>query len=445
MTIWAKWGAKSDGALVAVETKVVSDAGAYMYTSNKVQGNTLLTCTGPYYWPTAKVDAFSVYTNNLPSGAFRGFGAPQGHFVAESQMNKLAAALGMDPVAIRLKNVLDDEKSLAIGAPIPGGVNLKQTLEETALAAGWSNEDGYWLAPQSDIVGDLAKGIGIALGFKNIGFSYGYPEKSSAKIKLTGEAEIEEAILFIAGADVGQGHHTAMAQIAAETLNIPLEKVSLHVSDTAITEDSGSASASRLTMLAGNAVKGAALEVLAQWENEERPAEATYTWYAPKTTPPDLETGECRPNFAYSYVAEAAEISVDTETGFIQVNRVICANDVGQAINPDQIAGQIEGAIVQAHGYALMEDFITQAGEVLTPYFSNYLIPGVYDIPERIESIIVESPHPEGPYGARGMAEAPYLPYVPAITSAIYDAVGVWFDEFPLTPERVLRGLGKID
>jgi CO/xanthine dehydrogenase Mo-binding subunit len=133
------------------------------------------------------------------------------------------------------------------------------------------------------------------------------------------------------------------------------------------------------------------------------------------------------------------------ETGFITVHQVFCADDVGKAINPEQVIGQIEGAVVQAHGYTILEDFRVHQGQVLTPFLNNYLIPGIYDIPERVESIIVEDPHPAGPYGVRGMAEMPYLPYAPAITAAVYDATGVWYDEFPLTPERILRGLGKIE
>jgi CO/xanthine dehydrogenase Mo-binding subunit len=139
-----------------------------------------------------------------------------------------------------------------------------------------------------------------------------------------------------------------------------------------------------------------------------------------------------------------AEVTVDTETGSITVNRVVCADDVGKAINPEQVVGQIEGAIVQAHGYTILEDFRMEKGQVLTPHFSTYLIPGVYDIPKRVDSIIIEEPHPDGPYGARGMAEMPYLPYAPVIAAAVFDAIGIWFDEFPLTPERVLRGLGKV-
>ena len=444
MMIKAKWGAKKDGALVASETSIISDAGAYMYTSNKVLLNTVLTCSGPYHWPHANVDAVAVYTNNPPGGAFRGFGAPQGLLAAESQMNKLAQALGIDPVELRLKNALDDEKPLTVGTPIPGGVSLETVIEKTALAAGWTETNGHWQAPPHAGGDIIAHGVGFAAGFKNIGFSAGYPESSWAKIRLEGQREIEQATLFIAGADVGQGHHMAMTQLAADVLTLPLEKIDLQVSDTATSDDSGSASASRLTMMAGNAVQGAARQALEKWQAEERPVEASYTWQAPQTTPLDLETGHSMPNFAYGYVAQAVEVSVDTETGFITVHRVVCANDVGRAINPAQVVGQIEGAIVQAHGYTLLEDFQVSQGQVLTPYLSTYLIPGIYDIPPEVESIIVETPHPDGPEGARGMAEMPYLPYAPAVIAAVYDATGVWFDRFPLTPERVLRGLGKL-
>lgn len=445
MTIFAKWGAKKDGTLVAAEMKIISDAGAYMYTSNKVLGNAVITCTGPYAWQHAKVDGYAVYTNNLPHGAFRGFGAPQGQFAAESQMNKLAEKLGIDPVELRMKNLLDENTPLTVGTPIPGGISLKTVLEDAARAVGWTQDaDGHWIAPQVSGTNGIQRGVGIALGFKNIGFSFGYQENSWARVRLEGDAEIQAAHLYIAGADVGQGHHTAMAQIAAEVVGVPLEKVVLHVSDTAFTGSSGSASASRLTFMAGNAVAGAAQAALKKWQDEERPADVEYTYLAPKTTPFDPETGQCMPNFAYGYVAEAVDASVDTDTGFVTVHRVVVADDVGKAINPQQVVGQIEGAIVQAHGYTVMEEFKMRDGRVLTPHFSTYLIPGIYDIPERVDSILVEDPHPEGPFGARGMAEMPYVIYAPAVTAAVKNATGVWFDEFPLTPERVLRGLGKL-
>ncbi len=446
MIIYAKWGAKSDGTLIAAETRVISDGGAYMYTSNKVLGNTIMTCTGPYEFPHVTIDAYAVYTNNVPSGAFRGFGGPQGHYAAEMQMNKLAEKMGKDPVDLRLKNVLNEDKLLPTDTLIPGGVSMEQVIRKAAWKSNWVYP-GKRGENDPDFPEELpryVKGKSFAAGYKNIGFSFGYQENSWAEVELWGDTEIDKAILRIAGADVGQGHHTVMAQIAAEVLDIDLAKVKPEVSDTAFTQSSGSASASRLTMMAGNAVKEAAEFALRKWRKENRPAIAEATWLGPKTTALNPKTGYGVPNFAYGYVAQVVELTVDTETGFITVDRVICVDDVGQAINPDQVIGQIEGCIVQAHGYTILEDFKVNKGQVLTPHLSTYLIPGVYDIPKRVESIIYEDPHPNGPYGARGMGEMPFLPYTAVVASAVFDAIGIWYDEFPLTPERILRGLGKV-
>jgi CO/xanthine dehydrogenase Mo-binding subunit len=206
----------------------------------------------------------------------------------------------------------------------------------------------------------------------------------------------------------------------------------------------GSASASRLTFMAGHAIRGAALEALKKWKIEERPAVAEYTYLAPKTTPFDRETGYATPNLSYAYVAQAVEVEVDLETGFLKILRFVSANDVGQAINPSLVEGQIEGAVVQAVGYAITENFIVRNGHILTDQLSTYLIPTVLDIPETLEPVILEVAEPNGPFGARGLGELPFLPVAPAIAAAVHDATGVWFSEFPLTPERILRGLGRI-
>jgi CO/xanthine dehydrogenase Mo-binding subunit len=235
-----------------------------------------------------------------------------------------------------------------------------------------------------------------------------------------------------------------MAQFAAETVGVPFNKVNVVTSDTATMGDPGSASASRMTFMAGNAITGAAKAALEKWKVEERPAVAEYTYLAPKTTPFDKETGYAMPNLSYAYVAQAVELEVDLETGFIRILRVVSADDVGQAINPSLVEGQIEGAVVQAQGYSLMEDFKIRDGHILTDQLSTYLIPTILDIPQAVESVIVEVAEPNGPYGARGLGELPLLPLAPAITAAVHDATGVWFNTFPLTPERVLRGLGKI-
>ena len=446
--IHAKWGAKKDGTLTAAQVRLVADGGGYIYTSTKVLGNATLLSTGPYRIPNVSVDAYAVYTNNLPTGAFRGFGGPQALFEAESQINKLAEKLGIDPVEIRMKNILREGDLLSVQTPLPKGVAMEQVLERCAQEAGWTKMEIGWVKPilPNEIFPKpgVKTSWGIACGYKNIGFSFGAPEKCTATIELHGKSEIEKVILHHAAAEVGQGTHTALTQAAAEVLNFPIERIELITSDTATTQNSGSVSASRMTFMGLNAVKGAAEAALKKWESEERPAIAVYEYRPPATTPFDPETGKSEPNFAYGYVSIAVKAAVDENTGKITLKKVICVDDVGQAINPLQVKGQIEGAIVQAAGYALQENFIQDASGVKTKTLSTYLIPTILDIPEEIQSVIIEVPDQNGPWGAKGMGEMPYLCLVPAITSAAHEATGHWFNEFPLVPERVLRGLGNI-
>jgi CO/xanthine dehydrogenase Mo-binding subunit len=438
--IRARWGATKEGKLLAAEVELYADAGGYAYTSTKVQGNATLMCTGPYEIPNVKVDSASIYTNNMVTGAFRGFGGPQGLFAAEQQMNKLAEKLGIDPIEVRRRNLIKEGSILSVGTPLPKGVSMGQVVEKCFERMEELKKE----SPPRKTHPALKRGWGFACGLKNVGFSFGAPEQCVATVELRGTTEIEQAILYHAGAEVGQGSHTAFVQFAAETLGLPMEKVQLVASDTATSGNSGSVSASRMTFMAGNSIKGACEQALEKWNNEERPAVATYQYRPPRTTPLDPETGKSDPNFAYGYVAEAVEVEVDTETGLVRLLNVICADDVGKAVNPQQVQGQIEGAVVQAAGYAVLENMIQRDGRLLTDKLSTYLIPTVLDIPENVESLILEYADPIGPYGARGMGEMPYLPLAAAVTAAVRAATGVWFDEFPLTPERVLRGLGKL-
>jgi CO/xanthine dehydrogenase Mo-binding subunit len=466
MWLRCRLGATQEGKLVAAEVRIVADGGAYCYTTNKVLGNATVTCTGPYEIPNVKVDVDGVYTNNPPSGAFRGFGAPQAIFAAETQMNKLARALGIDPVTLRLKNLLREGSLSAMGTPLPGGVNLVEVTRQCARAAGWRETDLGWQRPvlagwdaecatydtqrrararartPEDV---LCRGIGLAVAYKNVGFSFGYQENCWAKIVLRGKSEIGEAVVYIGSAEVGQGSHTVIGQMAAEALGLPVERVQVVASDTATSPcNAGSASASRTTFMAGNAVRGAAEAALAAWRAEARPAVGEYTYLAPKTTSFDPKSGHGVPNLAYGYVAEAVEVEVDTETGELRLLRIVCADDVGKAINPQQVEGQIEGGVVQAAGWATCERFVTEGGRVLTPSLSTYLIPTIDDVPEEVQSILVERPDPRGPWGVRGMAEMPFIPLAPALAAAVHDATGVWFEGLPLTPERVLAGLARM-
>ena len=449
----AKWGATADGKITAVEAELILDSGAYAYTSPKVLGNANLMVTGPYEIPNAHVDSYAVTTNNIPGGAFRGFGGPQGAFAAECQMNKLAEALGMDPVELRLKNVLREGSLLTTQTPIPKGVSMAEVIEAAAVESGWgtSREIGR---PVVDVFAQrspfqslptnpssLRRGRGFACAFKNVGFSFGAPEKCEAIIELHGGKEIERVVLRHAGAEVGQGAHTAFKQMAAAAAGVPVERVELVLSDTASSGDSGSVSASRMTFMAGNSIRQAAEEALGKWADEDRPAIAHAIYRPPPTQPYDPETGYSMPNFSYGYVAEVVDLAVDMETGFIHVERVVCADDVGQVINRTNVEGQVEGAVVQAFGYALMENLVVRDGRVINPYLSQYLIPGIKDIPERVDTVLVEIPDPVGPWGARGMAEMPFMPLAPAVVAALHDATGVWFDEIPLLPWRVVERL----
>lgn len=433
----AKWGATREGKVVAVFNEIIGDAGAYMYTTNKVLGNSTITSTGPYFIPNVHTDVYGVYTNNVPGAAFRGFGAPQALYMAELQMDKLAEKLEMDPVEFRLKNALRTGLTMGVGTPAPGPVSVPEVIQAAA-------DKFDWYAYKKEAGGHLLRGRGFAAGFKNVGFSFGYQENCWARIEIHGSAEMDRVVLYHAGAEVGQGTHTVMAQMAAEALGVSFEKVALITSDTARTGNSGSVSASRMTYMSGNAIRGAAEKALERWAAEERPAVGEYKYLAPATTPFEKETGYSTPNFSYAYAAQAVEVEVDSETGHIRVLRVVAADDLGKAINPDLVVGQIEGAIVQAQGYAILEDFKTEDGRILTDQLSTYLIPTIWDIPEKIETVILEIPDPNGPWGARGVGELPFLPTAAAISSAVHDATGVWFNELPLTPERVLRGLGKI-
>ena len=328
-----KLGATREGKLVAAEVRIVADGGAYCYTTNKVLGNATMTCTGPYDIPNVKVDVDGVYTNNLPSGAFRGFGAPQAIFAAETQMNKLAQALGMDPVELRLKNLLREGSLTPMGTPLPGGVSLVEVTEKCARAAGWQHKDP-WVFRKPRRVSMVEAPASPSLS-RTLAFRLATRRTAGPRSNCGAKKRSEEALVYIGSAEVGQGTHTVIQQMAAEALNLPPERVQVIASDTATSPgSSGSVSASRMTFMAGNAVQGAAAAALERWRAEERPAVAEHTYLAPKTTPFDPETGHGTPNFAYGYVAQAVEVEVDTETGELRILRVVCADDVGQAINP---------------------------------------------------------------------------------------------------------------
>lgn len=442
----AKWGASKEGKILAAQCEIWANGGAYCYTSTKVLGNATLLATGPYEIPNVATDAYTVYTNDIPAGAFRGFGGPQGAFLAEMQISKLAEALEMDPVELRMKNLFKEGSKISMGSVLPKGVTIRAVVQRCALEAGWKETEKGWKAaevPQSEDP-SIKSAWGFSCGYKNIGFSYGAPENCGATIVLEGDSEIEIAKLYHGGAEVGQGAHTVFGQMAAEALGLPLNKIQSHFSDTSTSLDSGSVSASRMTFMAGNSIIGAAKKALEKWAEGNRPAIGSYVYWPPKTTAMDPVDGHCNPNYAYGYVAQAFLVDVNTRTGEVHLKKVISVDDVGKAINPNLVVGQIEGAVVQSVGYSLMENWKKKDARALTDRLSTYLIPTVMDIPDVTQSVVMEEADEIGPFGAKGMAEMPSIPFAPGVVEAVFQATGVRFNYFPLTAENVLRGLGKL-
>jgi CO/xanthine dehydrogenase Mo-binding subunit len=482
MLFRCKWGASRDGKITAVESEVIADGGAYASTSVEVTKVAALFASGCYEIPNIHTTAYAVYTNNIPSGAFRGFGAPQAQFAAEVMVTRLAHALEIDPITFRRRNIYHEGSIEPTQQVLPPGVSADPVLvrcveeaqhhwgthrrflsQEAATANGHEptstngapvvtdrfSQPGAQAVPASTVDASpstqaayLRRGYGIAAGMKNLGYSFGFPEQSTATVELAGRGEIERAVLRVGAADVGQGSHLALKQIAAEVLEVPVELIELIADDSSEAPNAGSASASRLTLMAGRAVFDAATAARDQYRSsDDEQVSATVQFKPQATTPLHHETGKGYPNYCYGYAAQAVEVEVNLLTGQVQILKVISVHDVGKAINRQQVEGQIEGCLAQAIGYALMENLRTDQGKILTPGFSTYLLPTSLDVPTEIVPIILELADPHGPFGARGMAELPLVPFLPAVTIAIHDAVGVWITEQPFTPERVLAAI----
>ncbi len=438
-TIHCRWGAKKDGTITAAKIELLADGGAYASTSVEVVKAATLLATGSYEIPNISADGYAVYTNNIPCGAFRGFGAPQVQYPCEVMVTRLAYALGLDPVEMRRRNIYHEGSLEPTQQPLPPGVSalpvLERCIEEarTRLCYG---------EPRQHPAPHIRRGIGIACGIKNVGYSFGYPDQSTATVEVYGAAELERAVVLVGAADVGQGTHLALRQIVAEALGLSLSQITMICNDSSEAPSAGSASASRLTFMAGNAVKQAALAARERWSlTDDYQASATVNYHAPATTALDPVSHSARPNYCYGYSAQAVELEVNLLTGQVQILHVISVHDVGKAINMQQVTGQIEGCLAQALGYTLLEHFQMRDGHILTSHLGAYLLPTVVDMSIDIVPIVLELADPEGPYGARGMAEMPLVPFAPAVASAIYDAAGIWLTQLPMTPERVLTAI----
>ncbi|MGB2895594.1 MAG: molybdopterin cofactor-binding domain-containing protein [Anaerolineales bacterium] len=468
-------GAKQDGTLTAVETELFGDTGAYASLGEKVMTRATTHSTGPYNIPHVRADCFAMYTNNPPAGAFRGFGVTQSCFAVESLMDELAHTLEIDPVELRRKNALQVGHVTNTGQLLGESVGLLECIDRVEDELRRFSSQGSPFEPK--IVSghpNLRRAWGIAAAFKNTGLGGGAPDKASAEVELypDGTAQVRTS-----SADMGQGLMTVLQLIAAEELTLPPDKVDVLLSDTGLTPDGGPTTASRQTYVTGNAVRHASvivlqavrstlaehfdvppatiqfIEGLAQVDGKQielaetieimkaagQEPTALYEYWAPKTQP--LGTGG-NMHFAYSFAVQAAEAEVDLETGAVQILRVIAANDVGRAINPLGLRGQIEGGVMMGLGNALTEEFIVEEGYVFTDRMARYRIPSIVQAPEIIP-IVVEHPTSEGPYGAKGVGEISSIPTTPAITNAINNACGIRVRTLPVDQDWLALELAR--
>lgn len=464
-------GALRTGEIVAQEVELVADAGAYAFLSALVLLYATTAACGPYRVPHVSVDAKAVYTNNPPTSAMRGFGAMQVVFAYEQQMDRLARELGVDPVELRARNALRKGDRLPIGQVLETHVALPELARRAWDALGPARPPS---APH------LCVGRGLACNLQPYGRIVWLHDWASAWVGF----EMDGSVVIRTGVpDVGAGQASSLCQVAAEVLGVPVERVSIHISDSALTPLAGTTTATRQLMMSGNAVLRAAAElrdqvlrvagqlletpptalqvedgevrapdgrtvplvrVLRECARVGVPRSAFATYHAPAGDPIDLERGGGRVFPDFTYGAHAAEVEVDTETGWVRVRRYVACHDVGQAINPQSVEGQIQGGAVMGMGYALLEKVALDQGNNLTTSFSTYLIPTAVDVPD-VVPVVVESGEGMGPFGARGIGEPPVGPPAAAVANAVYDAVGVRLTELPMWPEVVVRALHGLE
>ena len=462
-------GAKRDGRLIAKEVRLIYDTGAYADDGPGIAAFGAMMARGPYRIPNVKIEGICVYTNKVKCGAFRGFGNPQATFASESQLDQIAHQLGMDPLEIRMINGVENGDRALGGHPY-GSVGYKECLKRAGEAIGWGTP----------------KGKNRGRGMASINHISGIVS-SAATVKMNEDGTV---VLLTGAVDIGQGSDTTLSQMAAEELGVPYDHVSIVTADSETTPYNWATTASRTTYTTGNAVRLAAAEAKRQL--------LSLAAQCLEANPDDLETRE-----GYAFVAGSpekrisfrdiagmslwarqgpilgsasfmvegppfdakravvmgypfgaitahifgvhmVEVEVDTETGQVRVVKAVAAHDVGRAINPSIVEGQIQGGFVQGVGYALMEELTLDDGKITNPTLVDYRIPSALDVP-KIIPIIIETGEPTGPFGAKGVGECGLVGTAPAIANAIYDAVGVRIKELPLTPERVLEALRTKD
>jgi aldehyde oxidoreductase len=453
--------AMRDGRLTALDFSADFNTGAYSSWGPTVAGRVPVHASGPYRVPNYRALTRAVHTNLVPSGAFRGFGVPQAAIAQEQLYDDLAEKVGMDPLEFRILNALQNDTPTVTGQVLGEGVGIRACFE--ALLPKWQRARARTKEFNAKATGPLRRGVGVAGMWYGCG-NTSLPNPSTVRIGLKRDGRIA---LHQGAVDIGQGSNTIVTQICADAVGAPITHFDLISGDTAITPDCGKTSASRQTFVTGKAAHMAGSKLRDEIlklagacqcgrldfgagrihvvDNGERRAiplsempldehgylitcEATFD---PPITPLD-ENGQGTPYAVYGFGAHMAEVEVDVELGTVRVLHVTAAHDVGRAINPTLIEGQIEGGVAQGLGMALMEEFFPGKGENL----HDYLIPSAGDIPP-VESILIEDPSPIGPFGAKGIGEQAVIPTAPAILNAIHDAIGVRIHKVPATPDRV--------
>ena len=439
-------GATRDGRLVYVKAEILLDGGAYRSSSPAVVGNAASLGVGPYEVPNVLVEATGVYTNNPPCGAMRGFGAVQACFAYESQMDLLAEACGLSPVEIRVRNAVSQGSALITGQVIDSPAPLAGMLRELeSFPLPPPAEDDLRARPggvsQTTHGESVRRGVGYGVGIKNICFSEGFDDYSTARVRaelVNGEPHVT---VHTAAAEVGQGLVTVQAQIARTELGV--EHVTVATADTSV-GSAGSSSASRQSYVTGGAVKAACEAVRERFaglparEALEKfgPIEETREYRHRPTFPMDPVTGQGDSHTQLALCAHRAVVDVDVELGLVKVVELAAVQDVGRILNPQALEGQIHGGSAQGLGLALMEEIQVRDGRVLNPSFTDYLIPTILDMPPMTLKIL-ENPDPAAPYGLRGAGEPPTLSSTPAIAAAVRAATGLRLTRVPISPEDV--------
>jgi xanthine dehydrogenase D subunit len=469
-------GATRDGKLVYVKARVVLDGGAYASSSTAVIANACCFAAGPYECPNATIDGWVVYTNNPPCGAMRGFGSVQNCYAHEAQMDKLAAALGMDPVELRMRNAMRTGSRLVTGQAIEGPAPVAELLERVKRFPLPSPHDAGRLdltqmpgGVSNTTHGEgVVRGVGYAVGFKNVGYSEGFDDYSTARVRLSVVDGHPRAEVHTAAAEVGQGLVTVQSQIAATELGVT--DVVVLDADTQV-GSAGSSSASRQTYITGGAVKAASEAVrervltLARSELGRPEAarlegdavlsstgevivslatllgneviEESREFRPRRTQRLDPETGQADAHLQYAFAAHRAVVDVDVELGLVKVVELATAQDVGRAINPQAVEGQLEGGAAQGLGLAVMEEIQVKDGVIRNPSFTDYLLPTILDMPP-LRMDVLELGDPHSPYGLKGVGEPPTISSGPAIVAAIRAATGRPITRVPVRPHDIV-------